>query len=105
MNEMIGDEENVNLGVTSDKLAEELAGENRIIEILDEKTDFKRVFHFIACDKILNAKSLFRAIRNGGYLISSVDFDEEELYDAGFSAINRLDGFLIAKKVHSWNDW
>ena len=36
---------------------------------------------------------------------SLIDLDDNELYDIGFSAINRMDGLLIAKKVHSWNDW
>jgi hypothetical protein len=57
------------------------------------------------CDEKRDSKALFRALRNGAYLISEVEFDDEELYDTGFSALNRMEGLLIAKKVHSWNDW
>ena len=105
INETIGYEPNNNVGVTSGKLKKILNEEGRNVEILDNDLDVKRYYHFIVCDTKTDIKPIFRAIRNGGYMISLIDLDDNELYDIGFSAINRLEGLLIAKKVHSWNDW
>jgi hypothetical protein len=105
INKIIGYEPNINIGITNKKLQDIIKQENRNIEILDKNLEAKRTYHFIVCDEEREIKPLFRALRNGGYLISLIEFDENELYDIGFSAISRVDGLLIAKKVHSWNDW
>jgi len=105
INEIIGYEPNINVGVTSEALKSLVEDESRNIEILDKNLEAKRLYHFILCDEKREVKPLFRALRNGGYLISLVDFEDDMLYDTGFSALNRMDGLLIAKKVHSWNDW
>ena len=98
----INDEENLNIATTNLAVFKNTPYN---IEIIDEDVEEKRTFHFVFLDKKLNIKKIFRALRNGGYLISLVDFEDNELNDIGFSAISRFDGFLIAKKVHSWNDW
>jgi hypothetical protein len=105
INHIIGHDININVGVTSEALKNLVEDEGRNVEILSKNFDEKRVYHFIVCDEKRDEKSLFRALRNGGYLISTVEFDDDTLYDIGFSALNRMDGLLIAKKVHSWNDW
>ena len=105
INEIIGYEPNINVGVTSETLKTLVEDEDRNIEILDDDLSAKRYYHFIVCDTKRDIKPMFRALRNGGYLISTVEFDDDKLYDIGFSALNRMDGLLIAKKVHSWNDW
>ena len=74
-------------------------------ELIDNEVNYKRYFHFIILDKKEDIKPYFRALRNGGYIISLVRFDEEYLQDVGFSAISEIDGLQIIKKVHSWNDW
>jgi len=105
LNEIIGNEPNINIGVSSETLKEIIDINDANVEILDNDLNVKRFYHFIICDIKKDIKPLFRALRNGGYLISLVDFDDDLLYDTGFSAISRMEGFLIAKKVHSWNDW
>jgi hypothetical protein len=105
LNEIIGDEDNINIAVTSEVLKTALEKEGRNIEIVDNELNAKRFYHFVIMDKDFDIKTLFRALRNGGYLISFIDLNDDKLYDIGFSAINRMDGMLIAKKVHSWNDW
>lgn len=105
IDEIIGNEANINIGVTSEEIKNSLNNKKRNIEVLDEELNAKRYYHFIIIDKNIKIKSFFRALRNGGYLISLVELDDNELYDIGFSALNRMDGLLIAKKVHSWNDW
>ena len=105
INQIIGYEPNINIGVTSEELKNSIDYENRNIEVLDKDLNAIRFYHFIVMDKKFEIKPLFRALRNGGYLISLIDLNDNELYDIGFSALNRMDGLLIAKKVHSWNDW
>ncbi|MEO1923436.1 MAG: hypothetical protein ABGX25_02830 [Nautiliaceae bacterium] len=105
LNQIIGYESNINIAVTSKDLKEVLKRDERNIEIVDKDLNAKRFYHFIVMDKPFDIKALFRALRNGGYLISFIDLDDSELYDIGFSAISRMEGLLIAKKVHSWNDW
>jgi len=74
-------------------------------ELLEGDFNYKRYFHFIILDKKVDIKPYFRALRNGGYILSLVKYDEEYLQDVGFSAISEIDGIQIIKKVHSWNDW
>jgi len=105
INEIIGDEPNINIGVSSEILKEALKKDDRNIELLDDEINAKRYYHFVVIDKEVDLKPLFRSLRNGGYLISLIELDDNELYDIGFSALNRMDGILIVKKVHSWNDW
>ncbi len=105
LNQIIGNEPNINIAVTSNDLKEVLNGNDRNIEIVDKDLNAKRFYHFVVMDKSFDIKTLFRALRNGGYLISFIDLDDNELYDIGFSALNRMNGMLIVKKVHSWNDW
>ena len=105
INEIIGYEPNINVGVTSEELKMLVNEENRNVEILDKNLEAKRLYHFVVCDEKRDPKPLFRALRNGGYMISLVEMDDNELYDIGFSALSRMEGLLIAKKVHSWNDW
>ena len=105
LNEIIGNEDNINIAVTSEVLKKALEKSGRNVEIVDNELSAKRFYHFVVMDGDFDVKTLFRALRNGGYLISFIDLDDNELYDIGFSAINRMNGMLIAKKVHSWNDW
>jgi len=102
INEIIGNDDEYRVLVTSENLKEKIKAHEVVYE---EKTDAKRYYHYVVIDKNVDIKEFFRALRNGGYLISLIDLDENELYDIGFSAINRMEGLLIAKKVHSWNDW
>jgi hypothetical protein len=102
INEII-QEDDIRILVTSEKLKSLIKGNKEIT--VDENTDAKRYYHYVIIDKKVDLKSFFRALRNGGYLISTIDLDDNELYDIGFSALNRMDGLLIVKKVHSWNDW
>ncbi|WP_457560976.1 hypothetical protein [Caminibacter sp.] len=74
-------------------------------ELIDTDVNLKRYYHFIILDKKEDIKPYFRALRNGGYIISFVKFDENYLQDIGFSAISEIDGLQVIKKVHSWNDW
>jgi len=74
-------------------------------ELLEGDFNYKRYFHFIILDKKDDIRPYFRALRNGGYIISFVKFDDEYLQDVGFSAISEVDGLQVIKKVHSWNDW
>ncbi len=105
INEIIGYEPNINVGVTSEMLKNLIENEGKNVEMLDKNLEAKRLYHFIVCDTKRDPKPLFRALRNGGYMISLVEMDDDELYDIGFSALSRMEGLLIAKKVHSWNDW
>jgi len=105
INEIIGYEPNLNIAVTSEVLKKALEDEDRNISVVDEDLSAKRFYHFVVMDKPFDVKTLFRSLRNGGYLISLIDLDDNELYDMGFSALNRIDGLLVVKKVHSWNDW
>ena len=102
INQIIRSDDEYKVLVTSKELKEKIQASEVVYE---EKTDAKRYYHYVVIDKNVDIKSFFRAIRNGGYLISLIELDENELYDIGFSAISRVDGLLIAKKVHSWNDW
>jgi hypothetical protein len=102
INEIIGNDDECRVLVTSENLKEKIKANEVVYE---EKTDAKRYYHYVVIDKKVDIKEFFRALRNGGYLISLIELDENELYDIGFSAISRVDGLLIAKKVHSWNDW
>jgi hypothetical protein len=74
-------------------------------ELIDSEVNLKRYYHFIILDKKEDIKPYFRALRNGGYIISLVKYDNEYLQDIGFSAISEVDGLQVIKKVHSWNDW
>jgi len=105
INQIIGYEPNINIGVTSEELKNSIDNENRNIEVLDKDLNTIRFYHFIVMDKKFEIKPLFRALRNGGYLISLVKFNEEFLQNTGFSAVSEIDGLQIAKKVFSWNDW
>ncbi len=98
----INDEENLNIATTNPSLFS-LASYN--IEKIEGDFNYKRFFHFIVIDKKEDIKKLFRALRNGGYVISKIHFDENYLSDIGFSAISKIDEWQIIKKVHSWNDW
>ena len=102
INEIIGNDDEYRVLVTSENLKEKIKANEVIYE---EKTEAKRYYHYVVIDKKVDIKFFFRALRNGGYLISLIELDENELYDIGFSAISKVDGLLIAKKVHSWNDW
>ncbi|NPA10727.1 MAG: hypothetical protein GXO62_00610, partial [Epsilonproteobacteria bacterium] len=72
-------------------------------ELIDSDVNLKRYYHFIILDKNEDIKPYFRALRNGGYIVSFVKFDDEYLQDVGFSAISEVDGLQVIKKVHSWN--
>ncbi|EDM23258.1 hypothetical protein [Caminibacter mediatlanticus] len=74
-------------------------------ELIDSDVKLKRYYHYIIVDKKQDIKPFFRALRNGGYIISLKKFDEEYLQDIGFSAISEFDNLQIIKKVHSWNDF
>jgi hypothetical protein len=74
-------------------------------ELLEGDFNYKRYFHYIIIDKKADIKPFFRALRNGGYIISLVKYEENYLHDIGFSAISEIDGIHIIKKVHSWNDF
>ncbi len=98
----INDEPNLNIATTNPSL---FSSSDYNIEKIEGEFNFKRYFHFIVIDKFFNIKKLFRALRNGGYLISSIELNEEELYDLGFSVISKVDEWKLIKKVHSWNDF
>jgi hypothetical protein len=102
LKEIIGNDDEYRILVTSNKL-KDLIEDNEII--VDDNPDAKRYYHYVIIDKDVDVKPFFRSLRNGGYLISFIEIDENTLYDIGFSAISRIDNILIAKKVHSWNDW
>ncbi len=95
--ESIAKEDNLRVATTNPEIYEG--------EVLDGEINYKRYFHFIILDKEGDIKPYFRALRNGGYILSFVKFDEEYLQDVGFSAISEMDGIQIIKKVHSWNDF
>ena len=98
----INDEENLNIATTNPSL---FYGASYNIEKIEGEFNYKRFFHFIVIDKDEDIKKLFRALRNGGYLITKIYYDEDMLLDTGFSAISKIDEWQIIKKVHSWNDW
>ncbi|GAX86929.1 conserved hypothetical protein [Lebetimonas natsushimae] len=74
-------------------------------ELLEGDFNYKRYFHYIIIDKKIDIKPFFRALRNGGYILSLVKYDENYLHDIGFSAISEIEDIQIIKKVHSWNDF
>ncbi len=96
-------EDNLNIGVSNLKYKEFLKNQN--VELIDNDLKFKRFYHYIILDKDIDIKKVFRALRNGGYLLSTIKYDDNLLYDIGFSAISKIDEFFIIKKVHSWNDF
>jgi len=96
----INDEENLNIATTNPLL---FSSYN--IEKIEGEFNYKRFFYFIVIDKEFDIKKLFRALRNGGYLITKIHFNEELLNDIGFSAVSKIDEWQIIKKVHSWNDF
>jgi len=96
----INDEDNLNIATTDLSLFS-----NTPYNIEKIEGDYKRFFHFIVIDEKADIKKLFKALRNGGYLISKIHFDENYLYDIGFSAVSKIDEWQIIKKVHSWNDF
>ena len=98
----INDEENLNIATTNPSLFSSVSYN---IEKIEGDFNYKRFFHFIVIDKKEDIKKLFRALRNGGYVISKIHFEENYLSDIGFSAISKIDEWQIIKKVHSWNDW
>jgi len=98
----INDEENLNIATTNLSL---FSNTPYNIEKIEGDFNYKRFFHFIVIDEEFDIKKLFRALRNGGYLISKIHFDDSFLNDIGFSAISKIDEWQIIKKVHSWNDW
>jgi len=98
----INDEENLNIATTNPSFFSDTSYN---IEKIEGDFNYKRFFHFIVIDKEEDIKKLFRALRNGGYLITKIHFDENFLNDTGFSAISKIDEWQIIKKVHSWNDW
>ncbi len=98
----INDEENLNIATTNPSLFSSVSYN---IEKIEGEFNYKRFFHFIVIDKKEDIKKLFRALRNGGYVISKIHFDENYLSDIGFSAISKIDEWQIIKKVHSWNDF
>jgi hypothetical protein len=107
LEQIIGDDVPINIATTNREIGRELGQrEGRSVEILEEEPDAKRYYQFIILDRPLELKPVFRALRNGGYLIfTNFAVEENLLNDIGFSAISRIDNFTIAKKVHSWNDW
>ena len=98
----INDEGNLNIATTNPSLFSSVSYN---IEKIEGEFNYKRFFHFIVIDKKEDIKKLFRALRNGGYVISKIHFDENYLSDIGFSAISKIDEWQIIKKVHSWNDF
>ena len=98
----INDEENLNIATTNPSLFSSVSYN---VEKIEGEFNYKRFFHFIVIDKEEDIKKLFRALRNGGYVISKIHFDENYLSDIGFSAISKIDEWQIIKKVHSWNDF
>ena len=98
----INDEENLNIATTNPSLFSSVSYN---VEKIEGDFNYKRFFHFIVIDKEEDIKKLFRALRNGGYVISKIHFDENYLSDIGFSAISKIDEWQIIKKVHSWNDF
>ena len=98
----INDEKNLNIATTNPKLFENTSYN---VEKIEGEFNYKRFFHFIVIDRDEDIKKLFRALRNGGYLITKINYDENMLLDTGFSAISKIDEWQIIKKVHSWNDW
>ncbi len=98
----INDEENLNIATTNPLL---FSSTSYNIEKIEGEFNYKRFFHFIVLDEKFDIKKLFRALRNGGYLITKIYFDEQILNDIGFSAVSKIDGWQIIKKVHSWNDF
>ena len=98
----INDEEILNIATTNPSI---FSSTSYNIEKIEGEFNYKRFFHFIVIDKNEDIKKLFRALRNGGYLISKIHFDEDFLADIGFSAISKIDEWQIIKKVHSWNDF
>ncbi len=89
--------DNINIATTNKEIFD--------AELIDSDINLKRFYHLIILDKKQDIKPFFRALRNGGYIISFEKFDEEYLQDIGFSAISEIDNLQIIKKVHSWNDF
>jgi hypothetical protein len=50
-------------------------------ELLEGDFNYKRYFHYIIIDKKVEIKPFFRALRNGGYILSLVKYDENYLQD------------------------
>ena len=98
----INDEKNLNIATTNLSF---FSNTPYNIEKIEGDFNYKRFFHFIVIDENVDLKTIFRAIRNGGYLISKINLNEEELYDIGFSVISKIGEWRIVKKVHSWNDF
>ena len=98
----INDEENLNIATTNPLL---FSSTSYNIEKIEGEFNYKRFFHFIVLDEDFDIRKIFKALRNGGYVITKVHFDEDFLTDLGFSAISKIDEWQIIKKVHSWNDF
>ena len=98
----INNEDNLNIATTNSSLFSSVSYN---IEKIEGDFNYKRFFHFIVLDEEVEIKKIFRALRNGGYVISKVHFDENYLSDIGFSAVSKIDEWQIIKKVHSWNDF
>ena len=98
----INNEDNLNIATTNSSLFSSVSYN---IEKIEGDFNYKRFFHFIVLDEEVEIKKIFRALRNGGYVISKVHFDEDYLSDIGFSAVSKIDEWQIIKKVHSWNDF
>jgi len=98
----INEEKYLNIATTNPSLFVDTAYN---VEEIKSEFNYKRFFHFIIIDKKEDIKKLFKALRNGGYLISKIHLDENYLNDIGFSAISKIDDWQIIKKVHSWNDF
>ncbi|MEO1942313.1 MAG: hypothetical protein ABGW77_05405 [Campylobacterales bacterium] len=106
LNQLIGNEGPITIGVTSEKLRDFLTGPDREVELLSSDLETKRYYNYIILDHPLDLKKVFRALRNGGYLLfTNFEVESNYLYDLGFSTISQVEGFTIVKKVHSWNDW
>jgi hypothetical protein len=106
LNQLIGNEGPITIGVTSEELREFLTGPGREVELLDPELEVKRYYNYILLDRPFDLKKAFRALRNGGYLLfTNFEVDPDQLYDLGFSTISQVEEFTIVKKVHSWNDW
>ena len=98
----INDEDNLNIATTNPLFFENTSYN---IEKIEGDFNYKRFFHFIVIDREEDIKKLFRALRNGGYLITKIYYEDDFLNDIGFSAISKIDEWQIIKKVHSWNDF
>jgi len=95
--ESIFEDENINIATTNKQIFD--------ADLIDSDINMKRYYHVIIIDQKQDIKPFFRALRNGGYIISLEKFDDTYLQDTGFSAISEIDNLQIIKKVHSWNDF